>query len=165
MYWGVLGGSQDSTYRHIHGYDLLQWKDTTQNQQRKGTWDKIREKPDARLQESSPYKITQDVLNLSGLTWDRTCDVYKESSLVTWLPRWLLGAGHIGALASICQNPRFSEGKQFQHKTCYLQKKFRYGEPPLWRNAGNFAEIHLPRHQPRVNLWASPLEDPANSVC
>ena len=58
--WGPRAFSICLTYVH----DLLQWKDTKQNQQReKAHGGKVQRKPGARFQESFPRGATQDELN------------------------------------------------------------------------------------------------------
>lgn len=115
----ICQDSPHSMYSSTHSYDLLQWKNMKQNQQRKRN---LRGKPGTSFQEFSPSGVTQDELNSPSkeLTAYMKCPPGKFDSV----PRLFTGSLSLRQpLPSTYQNSRLTEGKVLStnHIVCKVQ--------------------------------------------
>lgn len=87
--------SQESAHSRTNDYDLLQWKDTKQNQQKERN---MRQSPaeSTSFQEASPSRVTRDALIFPSYKWWQHIwnDICQESSLKISVG-FLLGDSHI----------------------------------------------------------------------
>lgn len=108
--------------------------DKAKSAEEKGTWGKAWEKPGASFQESSPFGVTQDMLDFSS---SELCQhvwnvVYWGCSLETQCWRFLFGAGHVGTFClAPAKIPDSQREAGIRHKLFGFYKQFRHSEPLL----------------------------------